>query len=106
MVYGPKTEMTFQERELTEDSQGGHTESWTARRKIKGVLVPLKGSERMITGKQEVFATHKFFIDYPTGITIEENDRFILGDRTFDIQFVGDPGEQHRHLEIEMEEIT
>lgn len=106
MVMGPKTELKLERKTLTADGQGGYTESWQDLRKIKGVLVPLPGNERFITGKVEAYRTHKFFIDYPKDLTITEKDRFILGTRKFDIRFIGDPAEQHIHLEIELSEVV
>ena len=105
MVYGPKTELILERVTLVDDGQGGTTKVWTALRKIKGVLVPLKGNERFITGKTELFASHKFFCNYPKDLTITEKDRFILGTREFEIKYIGDPAEQHRHLEIELLEV-
>lgn len=106
MVFGPKTELTLQKYTLVDDGMGGKTETWQSRRKMKGVLISLRGSERFITGKTEVYRTHKFVVDYPIGITVAEKDRFVLGARKFDIQSVADPAEQHIHLEIELLEVT
>lgn len=106
MVPGPKTELVLQKYTLVPDGMGGYTETWQAKRKMKGVLLSLSGREQYVTGKTEVFRTHKFVVDYPIGLTITEKDKFILGARKFDIQVVADPAEQHRHLEIEFLEIT
>jgi len=106
MVMGPKSTLVLQQYSLVSDGMGGYTDSWQAKRKIKGVLIPLTGDERMITGKTEVFADYKFIIDYPLGLTITEKDRFVLKARVFDISLITDPAEQHRHLEIMLEEIT
>lgn len=105
-MRGPKTELILERKTKTADGQGGYIESWTQLRKIKGVLVPLKGSERMITGKTEVYASHKFFMDYPLDLAITEKDRFTLDSRVFEIRFIADPAERHIHLEIDVEEIT
>lgn len=105
MVMGPKTEMTLQQHQLTPDGQGGFLETWQSKRKMKGVLLSLSGRERFVTGKTEVFRTHKFVVDFPVGITVTEKDKFVLGARKFDIQSVADPAETHRHLEIELLEI-
>jgi len=105
-IFGPKTELILQKYTKVSDNMGGYEYVYQSKRKMKGVLVPLKGNERMITGQTTVFASHKFFCDYPKGITITEKDRFTLGARTFDIKYIGDPAEQHRHLEIELLEVT
>ncbi len=105
-MIGPKTQLVLQQYTEVADGQGGFTFTYQAKRKIKGVLTPLLGNERMITGKETVFADYMFAMDYPLGLTITEKDRFILGIRKFDILLITDPAEQHRHLEIMLEEIT
>ena len=105
-MIGPKTTMTLQQFTEVADGQGGFTFVYRSVRKIKGVLTPLLGNERMITGKETVFADYMFAIDYPLGLTITEKDRFVLKARKFGISLITDPMEQHRHLEIMLEEIT
>lgn len=106
MVFGPKTELVLQKYTEVPDGMGGSEWVYQSKRKIKGVLISLRGNERFITGKTDVFRTHKFIVDYPIGISITEKDKFVLGARKFDIQLVADPAEQHRHLEIELLEVT
>ncbi len=105
-MIGPKSTLTLQKFTEVSDGMGGFVFVHQSVRKIKGVLTPLTGDERLITGKVEVFADYMFAIDYPKGLTITEKDRFILGIRKFDILLITDPAEQHRHLEIMLEEIT
>ncbi len=104
-MIGPKTTMSLQQYTEVSDGQGGFTFTYQAKRKIKGVLTPLLGNERMITGKEDVFADYMFAIDFPIGLTITEKDRFILKARKFDIVLVSDPAMVHRHLEIKLLEI-
>ncbi|NVM21306.1 MAG: phage head closure protein [Desulfobacterales bacterium] len=104
-MLGPKTELVLQKYTKVPDGMGGFKYVHQSKRKIKGVLIPLPGNERFVTGKIEVYKTHKFFMDYPKGLTVTEKDRFVLGDRTFDIKFVGNPAERNIHLEIELLEI-
>jgi len=105
-MIGPKSTLVLQQYTEVSDTMGGFTVVYQAKRKIKGVLTPLTGDERMITGKTEVFADYMFAMDFPKGISITEKDRFVLGARKFDISLITDPMEQHRHLEIMLEEIT
>ncbi|MBA7665565.1 hypothetical protein ES703_73639 [subsurface metagenome] len=105
MVPGPKTELVLQKYTEVPDGMGGSEWIYQSARKMKGVLISLRGNERFVTGKTEVFRTHKFVVDFPIGITVTEKDRYTLGVRTFDIQVVADPAEQHRHLEIDLLEI-
>ena len=105
-MIGPKITLVLQHYTLVSDGMGGYTKTFQSRRKIKGVLISLSGSERFVTGKTEVFRTHKFAIDYPIGITITEIDKFTLGIRKFNIQVVVNPLEQNIQLEIDLLEIT
>ena len=106
MPPGPKTTLILQRYTLVSDGMGGSTLTYQGRRKVKGVLYPLHGNERFITGKTEVYRTHKFLMDYPIGITITPIDKFALGARKFDIKVVVDPLETHRNLEIDLLEVT
>ena len=105
-MLGPKTELVLQHYTEVPDGMGGFELVYQSSRNVKGVLISLPGRERFVAGKTEVFRTHKFMLDYPIGITITEIDKFTLGTRKFDIKSVTDPAEQHRHLELDLLEIT
>ena len=105
-MMGPKTTMVLQRFTEVSDNMGGSTWVHQSYRKIKGVLTPLMGNERMITGKTEVFADYKFIIDFQRGLTITEKDRFVLGIRKFEISLISNPAHQNIHLEIKLLEIT
>jgi len=106
MVMGPKVTLTLKQYTEVSDGMGGVTKTWVNKRKISGVLIGLSGDERHITGKTEVYASHRFVIDYPKNLTITEKDRFVLKAREFGISLVSNPAEQNIHLEIMLEEIT
>ncbi len=105
-MIGPKTQLILQKYTEVKDDMGGYTFVFQSMRKMKGVLISLRGNEQFVTGKTEVFRTHKFVVTFPIGITITEKDRFTLGIRKFDIQVIVDPAETHRFLEIELLEVT
>ena len=105
-IIGPKCILVLQKYTKVSDGMGGYTWVYQSVRKMKGVLTSLSGNERYVTGKIEVFRTHKFLVDYPLGLVITPKDKFVLGIRKFDIQVVVDPMEQHRHLEMDLLEIT
>lgn len=105
-MLGPKTNLVLQHYTKVPDGMGGFELVYQCDRKIRGVLISLSGNERFVAGKTEVYRTHKFMMDYPKGLTITEIDKFTLGARKFNIRSVKDPAEQHRHLEIELLEIT
>ncbi len=106
MVMGPKTRMVLQRYTEVSDGMGGYTFTYQPYRKIKGVLTPLEGDERLVTGKVEVFADYRFIIDYPRGLTITEKDRFVLGARKFEISLISNSAQQDIYLQIKLLEIT
>ena len=105
-MIGPKCILVLQKYTKVSDGMGGHTWVYQSVRKMKGVLTSLSGNERYVTGKIEVFRTHRFMVDFPRGVTITEKDRFTLGIRTFDIQVVANTLEQNIQLQIDLLEIT
>lgn len=100
MVLGPKTHLILHHYvpvvELID---------WPLR-KVRGVLLPLSGEERFTSRQITAYRTHKFIMDYPVGFTVGVADVFTLGDRRFDIKAIVDPAEQHRHLEIDLNELV
>tara|TARA_Y100000310_G_scaffold320271_1_gene376564 strand:- start:742 stop:1062 length:321 start_codon:yes stop_codon:yes gene_type:complete len=106
MVMGPKSMLVLQQYTEVSDDMGGFTVVYESKRKIKGILTPLLGNERMITGKEEAFADYRFTINYPKGLTITEKDRFIMKARKFEISLVTNPAQQDRTLDIKLLEIT
>jgi len=105
-LIGPKCILVLQKYTKVSDGMGGYTWVYQSVRKMKGVLTSLTGNERYVTGKIEVFRTHRFMVDFPKGVTITEKDRFTLGIRTFDIQVVANTLEQNIQLQIDLLEIT
>ena len=105
-MIGPKCILVLQKYTKVSDGMGGYTWVYQSVRKMKGVLTSLTGNERYVTGKIEVFRTHRFMVDFPKGVTITEKDRFTLGIRTFDIQVVANTLEQNIQLQIDLLEIT
>lgn len=92
-MIGSKVEMELRRKTETGDGMGGDTLKWTGLRKIKGVMTPLsslKEREFKVNDKLTVTATHYFFIDYPIGLEMTEEDIFILDNKTYEILYVED----------------
>ena len=92
-MIGRKTEMTLQRKTKTSDGMGGNTLVWADLKNIKGVITPLSSlreREFKVNDKLTVIATHYFFINYPYGIVITEEDVMILEDKTYEILYVED----------------
>lgn len=56
---GPKVSVTLQKMVRVADGMGGFTNTYTDVKTFKGVLIPVKGNEEIVTFKKE-----SFFADY------------------------------------------
>ena len=78
MVRGAKSILELRRATETIDSVGSPTTVWTALRSCKGVLMAAyQGSENILRDKQTVQSTHRFYLDYPLGITVSAKDLFV-----------------------------
>ena len=84
---------------LTDDGQGGQSESWADGTAFRGRLSSLPINERMSQDKQTVFASHKL---YCNNQTITEAYRIRNSDSTryFQVKGVVNPSNSSNHLEI------
>ena len=92
-MIGTKTEMELRRKTESGDSMGGDTLTWEGVRILKGTMTPLsslKEREMVINDKLTIVATHYFFLDYPIGLTITEEDILVLEDKTYEIIYVED----------------
>ena len=84
---------------------GGNTEGWAALRNITGVLSTVRGSERLSADKLTVIADYNFYIDYPIGVTITEEDIFVKDTTEYKIIYINDMGaNQNGRLKITLKE--
>ena len=74
MMRGPKVELVLQRYTLTSDGGGGQTKTWTAIRKINGVLTFIYGDKREREDKETLYMTHQFWFSYLKGLVITEKD--------------------------------
>ncbi len=107
-MRGPKTSLILKRYTKTRDSMGGNTVTWATIKTIKGVLSTVRGDERYSADKLTVIADFNFYMDYPKGHTITEQDRFWSdsdGTRKFTIEYINDLGaNQNKRLEITLKE--
>ena len=106
MTIGPKVQLELQRISDSQDGMGGYDRKYYGVRNIRGTMVVLSASERVSADREAVYATHRFFCNFPVGLTISEDDRFRKGERVFDIEFINNAAEQNRHLEIDLLEVT
>ena len=103
-MASPKVTLIYQTiQSFTDDLEGGAEPTWVSRRKIKGLLSVIKGSESFVADQLTTTVAYRFYCKEPDDITITENGQFLLGNlKTFSIQYVN---ESHGNmLQIDMTE--
>lgn len=105
MSIGKKTIMELRRRTSTPDGMGGETITYAGLRNITGVLSTIRGDERLSADKLTVIADYYFYIDYPIGVTITEEDIFVKGTTTYKIIYINNLGaSQNLRLKITLKE--
>ena len=92
-MIGTKVKMELRRKTETSDGMGGDTLTWRGMRILNGVMTPLSSlreREFKVNDKLTIIATHYFFIDYPAGLVITEEDVLILDNKTYEILYVED----------------
>ena len=92
-MIGYKVEIEIRRKTEVSDGVGGMIVTWQGLRILKGVMTPvasLREREIIINDKLTVVATHYFFMNYPIGLTITEEDILVLENKTYEIIYVED----------------
>jgi len=106
-MIGKKIAMELRRKTEADDGMGGKTLTWAGLRKITGVLSTIRGNERLSADKLTVIADYYFYIDYPIGETITEEDIFQYGIRKFKIIYINDMGaNMNQRYKITLKEET
>ena len=106
-MIGPKITMELRRKTETDDKVGGKIITWAGLRNITGVLSTIRGNERLSADKLTVIADFYWYIDYPIGETITEEDIFQYGTRKFKIVYINDMGaNQNNRYKITLKEET
>jgi len=104
-ILGKKTILELRRKTEVSDGLGGFTTSWASLRNITGVLSTIRGAERVAADKITVIADYYFYIDYPIGVTITEEDIFVKGTTEYKIIYINNIGaNQNRRLQITLKE--
>lgn len=99
--------MELRRKTETDDGMGNVTITWAGLRNITGVLSTIRGAERLSADKLQVIADFYWYIDFPVGVVITEEDIFQYGTRKFKIIYVNDMGaNQNQKLKITLKEET
>lgn len=87
-MRGAKTKLILERYKDVSDGMGGYSRTWERVIEISGVFWGGTGNERLAWMKITHEETHRFMFKRLRGITVEEKDRFRLGDRVFEIKDV------------------
>lgn len=104
-MIGKKTTMELRRKTKTDDGMGGKILTWAGLRNVTGTLSTIRGNERLSADKLTVIADYYFYIDYPIGETITEEDIFQYSTSKFKITYIYNIGSnQNRALKIVLKE--
>jgi len=98
--------LTLESVSITDDGQGGQTESWSTTGSFRGRIstIPREHTiELMKQDKQTAFYTHIIFCD---PMDVDHTDRIKWGSYYFQIVGITNPSEMYHHLEIKVREIV
>jgi hypothetical protein len=89
-MRGAKTKLILERAKDVSDGMGSMTRTWERVIEISGVFWGGTGNERLywavLLGHEE---THYFMFRRINGVVVENQDRFRLGDRLFEIKDIG-----------------
>ena len=101
-MRGPKTSLDLITITTTSDGMGGWTTSEENTATLSGVLITLSGEERFASDMITVIQTHRFYCDYDSRIT--EDDQFKEGSQYYDIISINNPGQYDIYQQIDIKE--
>lgn len=100
-MIGKKTKMELRRKTEVSDGMGGVTTSWEGKRTIMGVLSTIRGNERLSADKLTVIADFYFYIKFPIGLMITEEDIFVRNTKEYKIIYLNNMGaNQDKRLRI------
>jgi len=106
-MIGKKTTMELRRETTESDGMGGEFTYVKCKRNVTGVLSTIRGNERLSADKLTVIADYYFYIDYPIGETITEEDIFQYGIRKFKILYINNMGaNMNQRYKITLKEET
>jgi len=106
-MIGPKVELELRRVTKISDGAGSFVMAWSGLQRIKGTLCNITGDERLSADKLTVMQTQNFYIDYPIGVILREEDIFHWKGRFFEIAYINPIGaNQNNRLKITLREET
>lgn len=104
---GPKREVTILEVTISPDGKGGTSRKWTTKITTRGYLSGMRGYERVIALQPGTVSNKRLYLDYDSDTsTITEKDRATVGGTTYEIEYINNPGNQDKYLEIDLVEVA
>ena len=99
LIVGKGTTCDVYTISTVQDAYGGATETETLRLNDEPVFVDeLSGNERLLSGREGVESTHRFF--FRAGTVIYETDHIKIGSETYDVDWVENPHRFGHHVEV------
>lgn len=97
--------MELRKKTTVDDGMGSWITTVESLRNITGVLSTIRGAERFAADKITVVADFYWYIDFPVGETITEENIFQYGTREFKIIYIANLGaNQNKRLRITLKE--
>ena len=99
-IPGPKVSIVIQKVTRISDGMGGYKDVYTTRYTLNAGFSSLTASQRFMAKRESSDITNRVFCPYYSDIT--ESDQVVYGGKTYQIETVVDPGQEHKHLELDL----
>ena len=104
-MIGKKVTLELRRKTVIDDGMGNFTTTWAGLRNITGVLSTIRGAERLSADKLTVIADFYWYIDFPLGVEITEEDIFVRNTTTYKITYIYNIGaNMDKRLKIVLKE--
>lgn len=101
---GPRVEVSIKTISRVTDGMGGYTNTLSVAETLKGVLLPVRGNEKLLYDKETVLGDYLLFAKKGT-VSPTEFDIIVYGTREFKILFVSTPFMSSKFYVLELEEV-
>ena len=100
MIYGNEN-LIIQQKTVTENSLGEQVESWKDVANVIGFLDLMSNQQNISTHLASIIeSSHVFICDYKKIDVDVEICRGVIDGRIYDLKYIDDPMNLHKHLEI------
>ena len=100
-MIGGNTVLTIQQKTVTENSLGEQIEAWEDACNITGFLDLMSNQQNISTHLASIIeSSHVFICDYRKIDVDVELCRGVIDGKLYDLKYIDDPMNLHKHLEI------